>query len=76
MCNIKLLTKHLLEVLKIKILKQINFFFRFSVTKILNIKNMLPLNLMEQQLLFRTLNFSLEALANRILFFHLGNNIH
>ena len=30
---------------------------------------MLPLNLMEQQLLFRTLNFSLEALANRILFF-------
>ena len=29
---------------------------------------MLPLNLMEQQLLFRTLNFSLEALANRILF--------
>ena len=39
MCNIKLLTKHLLEVLKIKILKQINFFFRFSVTKILNIKN-------------------------------------
>ena len=68
MCNIKLLTKHLLEVLKIKILKQINFFFRFSVTKILNIKNMLPLNLMEQQLLFRTLNFSLEALANRILF--------
>ena len=69
MCNIKLLTKHLLEVLKIKILKQINFFFRFSVTKILNIKNMLPLNLMEQQLLFRTLNFSLEALANRIIFF-------
>ena len=32
---------------------------------------MLPLNLMEQQLLFRTLNFSLEALANRILFFSL-----
>ena len=30
---------------------------------------MLPLNLMEQRLLFRTLNFSLEALANRILFF-------
>ena len=27
MCNIKLLTKHLLEVLKIKILKQINFSF-------------------------------------------------
>ena len=29
---------------------------------------MLSLSLMEQQLLFRTLNFSLEALANRILF--------
>ena len=68
MCNIKLLTKHLLEVLKIKILKQINFFLRFSVTKIPNIKNVLPLNLMEQQLFSRALNFPLEVLANKIFF--------
>ena len=40
MCNIKLLTKHLLEVLKIKNFEANKFFFlRFSVTKILNIKN-------------------------------------